>query len=189
MEMREQFLIKHLFRLSLLAVLWSCLPEKVILSTDKDITFFQGKYYYKGELYNGIIKQYLSVMKETHLVPYKNGIEHGNYIAKNDDGQILEDRNFFEGEKHGIHKSFYSNGNFRLYSEFDHGNYNNERWEWHINGNPLLYEKFDKEGKLLVTKKWYQNGHIYMNVSYNETKTSFGLPGSKVCAPINKIQQ
>ena len=77
-------------------------------------------------------------------------------------------RDFSKKTEAGIHKSWFQNGNIRLYSEFENGKYINDRWEWYDNGKPYIYEKYDSSGRIMVTKMWNRYGHIYMNIVYDK---------------------
>lgn len=163
--------------------LYGC-QEMIIENNDPDISISQGRFFYKGNPFTGKLRQENPAMEEIYITTFKNGLEDGEYIAKKKSGQLLEKRLFREGQKYGIHRSWFPNGNNRLYSEFDNGNYINDRWEWYDTGTPATYEKFDKDGRILVSKKWYRNGNIYMNVAFTKDGRSVGLPGSKLCNPI-----
>ncbi len=71
--------------------------------------------------------------------------------SKNKDGQLLERRYFKEGFKEGIHRTWFLNGNNRLYSEFRSGKNIHDRSEWNDYYRPFFYVKFDENRKLLVS--------------------------------------
>jgi antitoxin component YwqK of YwqJK toxin-antitoxin module len=155
---------------------------------DPNITMSQGKIFYRDKAFTGRIRQENLVMEEFFITSYKDGMEDGEYIAQKKSGQLLEKRFFKAGQKHGIHRSWFPNGNNRLYSEFDNGKYINDRWEWYDTGKPYIYEKFDKNGKILVSKTWNRVGHIYMNIAFTQNGSSAGMPGSKICNPIKSVE-
>ncbi len=170
--------------LLILTFILGCQDNRVIEMGDPNITMSQGKFFYNGEAFSGKIRQDNPVMEEFYITSYKDGMEDGEYIAQKKTGQLLEKRFFKAGQKVGIHRSWFPNGNNRLYSEFDNGKYINDRWEWYDNGKPYIYEKFDKNGKILVSKTWNRVGHIYMNIAFTKDGSSVGMPGSKICNPI-----
>ncbi|TGN09811.1 toxin-antitoxin system YwqK family antitoxin [Leptospira ilyithenensis] len=163
-----------------------CQGGRTIESTDPDIALFQGRIFYKAEPFDGTIKQEIPALAEVQFTHYKTGLEDGEYTARNQSGQILEQRYFKEGQKHGIHRSWFPNGSNKQYAEFNEGTYINDRWEWYDNDKPSLYEKFDSNGRLIVSKKWNRNGQIYMNIVFTDNGSSVGMPGSKICEPIKK---
>ncbi|MCE9500874.1 MAG: hypothetical protein K8R21_10305 [Leptospira sp.] len=169
-----------------LLFLMQCQEEVTIEISDPNLVMQGGKFFYNGEGFSGKIRQENPVMEEEYITSYKNGMEDGEYIARKKNGQLLEKRFFKEGQKHGIHRSWFPNGNNRLYSEFDNGKYINDRWEWYDNNQPYIFEKFDANGKILVAKTWNKFGHIYMNIAFAKNGSSVGLPGSKICNPIKK---
>ncbi len=191
MEIKALFLINFLrLTLFILAFLFtSCQDDRLIDSNDPNITMSQGKVFYKAETFTGKIRQENPILEEIYITSYKNGMEDAEYIAQKKSGQLLEKRFFKEGQKQGIHRSWFPNGNNRLYSEFDNGKYINDRWEWYDNTKPYIYEKFDTNGKILATKMWNRQGHIYMNIAFAKDGSSIGMPGSKICNPIKPVEK
>ncbi|BDA80368.1 hypothetical protein LPTSP3_g32980 [Leptospira kobayashii] len=189
MEIKDPYPIRSFLTLiGVLAVLHLlyCRDNLSIDSKDPNITLFQGRIFYKAQPFDGVIRQDLPALDEIQTTHFKLGLEDGEFISKNNAGQLLEQRYFKEGQKQGIHRSWFPNGNNKQYSEFKDGNYINDRWEWYDNGKPSLYEKFDQNSKLIVTKKWNRNGQIYMNIVFTDNGSSAGMPGSKICEPIKK---
>ncbi|WP_411824526.1 toxin-antitoxin system YwqK family antitoxin [Leptospira sp. 'Mane'] len=192
MEIRDPYPIKPFFILiNFLAVafLMHCREDLSLDANDPNIALFQGRVFYKAQPFDGLIKQEFPDLNEVQTTHYKEGLEDGEYIAKLLNGQLLEQRYFKEGRKEGIHRSWFLNGSNRQYSEFKDGKYINDRWEWYDTGKPSLYEKFDQNSRLIVTKKWNRNGQIYMNVVFTDNGSSVGMPGSKICEPIQKTKR
>ncbi|WCL49970.1 toxin-antitoxin system YwqK family antitoxin [Leptospira sp. GIMC2001] len=163
--------------------LQSC--NKDTLDTNSpELSYKAGQLLKSSEPFTGILKQYIPANGETSLTEYDNGWEHGKSITRSIDGQVVAIRYYNNGNKEGIHETFYLDGTKKTRSEFKEGRYINERWEWHQNGNPYIYEKFDDRGNTQVSKIWRESGQIYMNFVNSEGK-NVGLPSSKVCDPIN----
>ena len=190
MEIMEELPINitQIIFVTLVFCLVGCQNKNVEYNTT-DFAIGKGMLFYKGVPFSGILLQDNPTMEEVYSISYKNGWEDGEYIAKKKSGQLLEKRYFKNGAKHGIHRSWFHNGNNRLYSEFNNGEYIGERWEWYDNVNPALFEKFDANGKILASKKWYRNGNIYMNIAFTNSGSSVGLPGSKICDPIKPVEK
>lgn len=163
-----------------------CQGSVTIESSDPNLAVFKDKVYYKLKPFNGLIRTTFPALDEIQITEFKDGLEDGEYISRNEGGHVLERRTFKEGVKVGVHRAWYRNGNNRFYAEFSSGKYINDHWEWYDNGKPSLYEKFDENGKLIVVKKWNRNGQIYMNTVIASDGSSVGLPGSKICEPIKK---
>ncbi|MBM9576281.1 hypothetical protein JWG45_03850 [Leptospira sp. 201903070] len=166
----------------------SCQKSSTVDFSDPGLVRAQDRVFYLNKPFEGIIRTEIPALGETQFAHYKNGMEDGEFISRNQSGQVLERRRFEKGQKVGIHRAWFPNGNNRFYSEFKNGKYTNDRWEWHDNGKPFLYEKYDEDGKILVSKKWNRNGQIYMNTVIATDGSSFGLPGSKICEPIKKSE-
>jgi len=188
MVIKAQFLIK-LFSILLASLFFLGCQDIIIENNDPNLSIQAGKFFYKGKTFSGKMRQENLIANEEYITSFKGGLEEGEFIARKKDGQLLEKRFFKNGQKVGIHRSWFPNGNNRLYSEFDNGKYINDRWEWYDNGQPSTFEKFDNEGRILVSKKWYRNGNIYMNVAFAKNGASVGLPGSKICNPIKSSEK
>lgn len=186
-------LVQHLTKTYLVSLILTaflgCHEFNTVENTDNNLKVEAGILFYKGKPFTGKLKQEIPPLEEIYLSEYKNGLEDGEYIAKKKDGTLLERRFFKDGLKQGIHRSWFTNGKDKLYSEFKNGIYINDRWEWHDNGIPAVYEKFDENGKILVSKKWRRTGQIYMNIVFTENGSSIGLPGSKICEPIKQTEK
>ncbi|MDZ4725907.1 MAG: hypothetical protein SH817_07110 [Leptospira sp.] len=163
--------------------------KQEIKSTDAGIQMLAGRLIYNGKLFTGRYIEEIPAMEIRQITEYKYGLENGESIMKNLQGQILEKRYYQDGLKVGIHRSWFLNGNDRVYSEFKDGKYVGDRWEWFENGKPAVYSKFDQEGRILVEKKWNRYGKIYMNQVFAEDGSSVGLPGSKNCKPIKSVDE
>ena len=159
MVIKVQFLIKFFFILLASLFFLGC-QDVIIENNDPNLSIQAGKYFYKGKTFSGKIRQENLIAKEEYITSFKDGLEEGEFIARKKDGQLLEKRFFKNGQKVGIHRSWFPNGNNRLYSEFDNGKYIND-----------------------------QNGNIYMNVSFTKNGASVGLPGSKICNPIKPSEK
>lgn len=181
--------MKHSFaylQLSALAflILGNCHEFGSIDHADPGFSISRGLILYHGSPFTGKMIQKNATLDESFITTYKNGLEDGEYTARKGNGQLLEQRFYLAGEKHGIHRTWYENGNNRSYAEFKMGKYINESWSWYENGKPAKFDKYDEKGNILVTKVWNKLGNIYMNLSFNPDGSSVGLPGSKICEPI-----
>lgn len=164
----------------------NCKYQTVYDSSDPKIKSKAGVLFYEDKFLTGTIREFIPVLSETHLTDFKNGIQHGEFKVITLNGKILQKMNFRNGNKHGISKSWFLNGNLKSFSEFKDGIYINDRIDWYDNGIIANYDGYSNEGKIQVVKKWFKNGKIYMNVSFKDNGSSFGLPGSKLCEPIKK---
>ncbi len=163
--------------------------SKTVSSNDSELQIQDGKLFYKNALYTGFVQEEIPSLKITRKIEFKSGVEDGIQTVHNSEGALLEERNFQNGYKQGIHKTWFPNGKPRTQSEFVLGMYVGDRWEWYDTGIPAVYEKFDDTGKIVVSKKWRRTGKIYMNTVFTKTGGSIGLPGSKLCEPIQEVEK
>ena len=163
--------------------------ETIYDNTDPNIKMNAGVYLYKEQFLTGIIKSYIPALQETELASFRNGIQHGEYKIITRDGKLLQKMDFRNGKKEGFSKAWYHNGKLRAFAEFKNGEYINDRIDYFDNSQVASYEKYSENSKIQVVKKWYRNGKIYMNISFKEDGSSYGLPGSKLCDPIKKTKE
>jgi len=180
--------VKTILFLLAAAFIVACHGEE-IKSTDPGIQMLAGRLIFKGKLFTGKFIEEIPAMEIKQITEYRNGLENGEFLTKNLHGQILEKRYYHDGIKVGIHRSWFSNGNDRMYSQFENGIYVGDRWEWFEDGKPALYAHYDQEGRILAEKKWNRYGKIYMNIVFANDGSSVGLPGSKNCKPIKSLDE
>ena len=188
MEKLVQLLIINIFWINIFFFI-HCKKENIYESTDPNIKMQAGVLFYGDKFLTGVIKEEIPALSETHYTDFRNGIQHGEFKNINKDGILLQSIQFKNGQKEGISKAWFANGRYKTYSEFKAGHYINERMEWYDTGKIYTYEKFDENGKILVAKKWYKEGKIYMNVVFRKDGSMIGLPGSKICRPIQKLDK
>ena len=155
-------------------------PE--IRNTDPRLSIETDVYLFMGRPFTGMMRQHLPAVGETWLTPYRDALKEGLEVATHDNGQVLSRGAYVAGEKHGVHRTWFTNGNDKTYAEFNHGKYVNESWSWHSNGLVADYEKYTADGRALAVKRWRSNGLIYMNLVF-QNEAPLGMPGSKVCNP------
>ncbi|AFM11730.1 toxin-antitoxin system YwqK family antitoxin [Turneriella parva] len=166
--------------------------SKTIEGSDPRISVSGGRLLLAGEPFSGILRQAIGDGSEIRMTPYQNGLEHGRLTVRKNK-QLVEERVYEQGKKHGTHKGWHANGNLRFVSTFAHGEYVGDQFTYHDNGQVFEYKKYSPEGKLLVSKIFRQTGQIYTSQAFTAEGAAYGLPGSKLCNPVTqekaKLQQ
>lgn len=166
--------------------------RQTVDSSDPRIGISGGQLLLAGQPFSGILRQAIGDGSEIRMTPYQNGLEHGRLTVRKNK-QLVEERVYEQGKKHGTHKGWHANGNLRFVSTFAHGEYVGDQFTYHDNGQVFEYKKYSPEGKLLVSKIFRQTGQIYTSQAFTAEGAAYGLPGSKLCNPVTqekaKLQQ
>ncbi len=116
---------------------------------------------------------------------YLNGREHGQWKKFYPSNKIKEIRYFENGQKTGIYKAWWANGNQQLEYSFVADEYEGECKEWNEQGQlskMMNYHKGYEEG---VQKWWYDGGKIKANYVIKNGRR-YGLLGTKNCINVSE---
>lgn len=158
---------------------------QIIDGSDPRMTISNGKLLIEGKPFSGLMKQAIGENFEIRQTPYRDGLEHGR-LTVHKDKQLVEERTYENGRKHGTHRGWHANGNLRFASTFAHGEYTGDQFTYHDNGQVFEYKKYSGDGKLLVSKIFRQTGQIYTSQAFTADGAAYGLPGSKLCNPVTQ---
>ena len=138
--------------------------------------------FYQGKPFTGILRSQIPALDQGELAEYHAGLQHGITREQTLDGKLIAERPYYAGAKHGIHKTWHENGQMKTFVEFKYGKYAGEAWSWYPSGKPFDYRKYNDQGELLLSRKWREDGQIYMNQVFQNGE-AIGMPGSKLCDP------
>ena len=138
-----------------------------------------------GEPFTGTLRVRIPALGQVHRNRYRRGLQHGRSTEELNDGTLLAERRYIGGVKHGIHRTWFPDGTPSTRAEYHLGRYIGSAWSWHDNGRVSDFTRYDAEGQVVATKRWRPTGEIYMNFVFHNGE-AIGMPGSKVCDPIEK---
>ena len=193
MERRAVFLSSTLFALIISACLYSCsdgqpgsrvkVPGTYRRTSDAGFCKKQDTLYCVGAKYSGYAYE-LSDEGDTLLVAgYVDGLEEGALKKWYPNRQLQELRYYAHGQKNGMHRGWWENGNkkfeFHIVDDFYEGNFK----EWNHAG--LLIKDFNYvHGQEQGSEKlWWDDGTIRANYVVDNGK-KYGLIGLKICRNI-----
>jgi antitoxin component YwqK of YwqJK toxin-antitoxin module len=159
-------------------LLLRCGGGLTLTAGDPRLKLTQGRWSFQNKPFDGEMVENLA--DGTRITLYKNGMEEGKQTTTSPSGQLLEERFYVAGKKHGIHRGWYPNGKDRFYTHFEADNYIGEHWAWHHSGTPVEYKKYSPQGEILVHKQWRESGQIYRNFVFKDKK-ELGMRGAKLC--------
>ncbi len=156
----------------------------ILQKSSKKLNFHQPKMnkYSQHEHPHGKIELY---NRKTKLIiyekNYKEGKKEGIQKSWHENGQIWNEGNYKEGKKEGIQKNWYDNGQLCYEENYKEGELDGIQKEWYKNGQ-LEYERNYKEGELDgIQKEWYKNGQLeYEIIIKKEKKKGYKKNGMKM---------
>lgn len=146
----------------------------------KHDTLFLNQKKYSGFVYELSPNQKDTLAVEGYLAGVLNGISKKYYLNK----QLMEYRNYKNGEKHGKQIAFWENGKTRFEFTAVHDRYEGELKEYSADGHLFhlaTYKNGQEEG---TQKMWYDNGKIRANYVVRNGKR-YGLLGTKNCKNVS----
>lgn len=153
--------------------------QSVIVQSNTDTVYFEEK------KINGYLVDFFPNSKDTLSVEgYFNGLQSGISKKWFANGQVMEIRNYNNGQKSGKQIAFWVNGNRRFDFLAKNDFYEGVLQEWNSDGNLIhlgTYENGQEEGP---QKLWYDNGKIRANYVIKNGKR-YGLLGTKNCVNVS----
>lgn len=97
--------------------------------------------------------------------------------------KLASEQQFQNGQKVGVHKSWYANGKLRVLVEYEKPDQPKIYKAWYENGQLAKVIVF-KDGKEAETKIYRETGQIYLNRVIRNGRM-YGLPGGKACSSVS----
>ncbi|WP_229598158.1 toxin-antitoxin system YwqK family antitoxin [Runella aurantiaca] len=167
------------------SLLESAVPKTYVLSSSEGIQTRNDVVYLNAQKYSGFLYEFYPNTQDTLFINgYLNGLLHGvckKWYAKK---QIMEERIYRQGAKHGKQVAYWENGNKKFEFIAQNDAYEGELKEWTFD-NKLIHLAHFKNGQEEGTQKsWYDNGKIRANyVIINGRR--YGLLGTKNCKNVS----
>lgn len=141
------------------------------------VTFAQNTTYLDGTdcICDSIIKRYriYDGIVFSDEVPYVNGKVYGvkkTYIS----GKLVVEDPYIKGERNGIYKVYFDNGNISEAYQYSNGYENGISKEFYKNGKTKILQHFINGGRNGVKKWYYESGKLAGTANYkNGTLTGY----------------
>lgn len=150
-----------------------------------EIKMIRDAVYRQGIPFTCILYELMPETSDTlFLANYLDGVLHGRLKKWYANGQLMEERFYAAGQKHGKQTAWWENGNpkFRFTAKADA--YEGELKEWTFDGKLIHLANFKAGQEEGVQKLWYDNGKIRANyVMLNGRR--YGLLGTKNCKNVS----
>jgi antitoxin component YwqK of YwqJK toxin-antitoxin module len=161
------------------------IPPIYHVQTEENIAVKNDTIFLNGKKYDGFIYQLNPNGKDTLSIQgFKNGLLSGVSKKWFMNGQLMEERHFLNGKKHGLQRAYWENGNKRFEFMAKNDAYEGELKEWGSSGylyHEGNYVNGQEEG---AQKMWYENGKLRANYVIIQGKR-YGLLGTKNCKNVS----
>ncbi|MET0392933.1 MAG: hypothetical protein ABW019_07315 [Chitinophagaceae bacterium] len=155
------------------------IPAVSIASTDPDLQWKNGLYYYRQRPFSGhIIDRYEDAATRQDRSFYE-GREEGWQLGYYPNGKPAEKRYYRHGEKDSVHTGWWPGGNLRFEYHFSNGNYHGDFKEWYAGGQPYKHLHYT-HGTDDSGKGWRENGKVYMSYVTRDGRR-YGLINANLC--------
>jgi antitoxin component YwqK of YwqJK toxin-antitoxin module len=160
-------------------------PTLYISNSAKNLQLINDTVFYNGIKFNGTLFSLNSQSLDTISVEnYSNGILNGVVKKWYDNKNLMECREYKNGQKDGKQVAFFENGKIKFEFIAKNDIYEGELREWNKDGN-LIHLANYKNGQEEGTQKlWYDNGKIRANYVMINGKR-YGLLGTKNCKNVS----
>lgn len=115
---------------------------------------------------------------------YENGLQEGVSKKWYANKQLMEERYYQKGKKHGKQTTYWDNGNKKFEFTAAHDINEGEMREWAFDGKLFHLANFVNGQEEGVQKMWYNNGKIKANYVVLKGKR-YGLLGTKNCKNVS----
>lgn len=155
--------------------------QLILLAENKQISTQNGVLYYNNAPFSGTLKTFDDVNQTNNVARYLNGKKDGEELKLFKNEALAEMRFYKKGEKVGVHKSWFENGQQKFeYPYSQKGVYQGTLKEWFRNGQLVREFNYAKGKESGTQKMWLSNGNIRANYTVIDGER-FGLIGLKKC--------
>lgn len=141
--------------------------------------------FFKGKKHEGAIYELNPTTADTlEVAMYSNGVLHGLNKKWYSKTQLMEERHYEKGQKHGKQIAYWENGNKKFEFTAKNDVYEGELKEWTVDGKLIHLANFKNGQEEGTQKLWYDNGKIRANYVIIKGKR-YGLLGTKNCKNVS----
>ncbi len=140
-------------------------------------------WFYNNRPFNGYMIQVEKDGRVVYKLPIINGKEEGIAVGYYNTGEKLLERLFTNGEKQGIFKQWWPNGNLRYLFNYNHDKYNGKQIVFFHFGKVQEEKNYNNGMEEGVQRIWDSSGNLISNYIVKNNK-SYGSLSAKDCMPV-----
>ncbi len=159
--------------------------KKIFVSNkSKSVSVKKNVLFFNDQKFNGVVYELYENGDTLSIKKISNGFQDGISKKWYSNNQLMETRNYKNGQKNGKQVAYFDNGNKKFEFIAVNDIYEGELKEWNIRGDLIhlaTYKNGQEEG---TQKMWYDNGKIRANYVMKNGKR-YGLLGTKNCTNVS----
>ena len=161
------------------------IPPIYHLQSEENITIKNDTVFLNNKKYDGFLYQLNPNGKDTLSIEgFQKGLLTGILRKWFPNGQLMEERRFLNGKKHGNQVAYWQNGNKRFEFMAKNEAYEGELKEWSSSGHLYHVGNYVNGQEEGAQKMWYENGKLRANYVIIQGKR-YGLLGTKNCKNVS----
>jgi antitoxin component YwqK of YwqJK toxin-antitoxin module len=158
-------------------------PQVEVKNNDTLLSKTDSGWIYNKQPFNGYMVQVENDGRVVYKLPIIDGNEEGLAIGFYNTGEKLLERKFEHGQKQGVFKQWWPNGNLRYLFNYNHDKYDGKQIVYFHFGK-IQEEKNYYNGKEVgVQRIWDSIGNLISNYTVKNNKI-YGALSAKDCMPV-----
>ena len=138
---------------------------------------------YNKLMFNGFMIQVENDGRIVYRLPIIDGKEQGMAVGFYNSGEKLLERKFVKGEKQGIFKQWWPNGNLRYLFNYNRGKYDGKQIVYFHFGKVQEEKNYINGMEEGVQRIWDSTGNLISNYTVKNKKI-YGALSAKDCMPV-----
>ena len=156
------------------------IPRDTVLETNAAFSYKNGLFYFNQRLYSGIALVANSDKTIKAFCSVYNGMRHGIYRSYYSNGRLFEVRQYKNDLATGRHFGYFDNGNMQFdYLYFEEQKVGHFK-KWYRTGKPYLFANYKDDAEDGLQQGWRPNGKLFLNYVAKDGRT-YGLQETMLC--------
>lgn len=158
-------------------------PQVEVKNTDTLLSKTDEGWTYKNAPFNGYMVQVENDGRVVYKLPIIEGKEQGLAVGCYNSGEKLLERPFKNGEKEGVFKQWWPNGNLRYLFNYHHDKYDGKQIAYFHFGKVQEEKNYNKGIEEGIQRIWDSTGNLISNYTVKNNKI-YGALSAKDCMPV-----
>ncbi len=159
------------------------LPLLEVKNNDSLLLKTDAGWIYNNEVFNGQVVEVENDGSVVYRLPIINGKEQGLAIGFYNTGEKLVERKFINGEKQGVFKQWWPNGNLRYLFNYNHDKYDGQQIVYFHFGKVQEEKNYSNGIEEGAQRIWDSTGNLISNYTVKNKKI-YGALSAKDCMPV-----
>ena len=158
-------------------------PQVEVKNNDTLLSKTDSGWIYNKQPFNGYMVQVENDGRVVYKLPILDGNEEGLAIGFYNTGEKLLERKFEHGQKQGVFKQWWPNGNLRYLFNYNHDKYDGKQIVYFHFGKIQEEKNYYNSKEEGVQRIWDSIGNLISNYTVKNNKI-YGALSAKDCMPV-----